>query len=260
MNKKLYFLHIPKTGGQTLIQTIVPILDDNGIKYYKNTLPPHTEDLNNNAFLSGHFGTYPIDFLSGFDVACIFRDPVERSLSNFNYIYPVIKDREEYLSIDSYLDKLRYYLFDDPNFIFHRNTQTRFLCNSADPFIFKNYDWGSETNRDTIAKNLMTKGWYVDNLKTNFDVAKKQIDSFEIVGTVDNHLKFMSNVYGWFESKYAIKMPKIEERIINNSESEHLGSIYTTKDLKKMLTKVEYNRVAENNSLDCEVYEYVRKR
>ena len=36
MNKKLYFLHIPKTGGQTLIQTIVPILDDNGIKYHKN--------------------------------------------------------------------------------------------------------------------------------------------------------------------------------------------------------------------------------
>jgi hypothetical protein len=260
MNSKLYFLHIPKTGGQTLIQTLFPILDRNNIKYYKNTIPPHTEDLNNNVFLSGHFGTYPLEHLSGFDVACIFRDPVERSLSNFNYIYPIIKDREEYKAIPEYPDKLRYYLFEDENFLFHRNTQSRFICNSADQFLFVNYDWGMETNRDSKVKKIMTNGWLVDNSKTSFELAKKQIDSFKIVGTVEKHAKFMADVWSWFKNNYGIDMPKLEEKILNNSQTEHNGLIYHTEDLKKMLTKVEYNRVVENNSLDCEVYEYVRKR
>lgn len=260
MNKKLYFLHIPKTGGQTLIHNIMPVLDFYNIKYYKNTLPPHTEDLNNNVFLSGHFGTYPLEYLNGFDVACIFRDPVERSLSNFNYIYPILKDREEYYSINSYADKLKYYLFEDPNFIFHRNLHARFICNSADPFIFKYEDWSHEPNRDKIAKHLMTRDWFIDNKKTNIEFAKKQIDSFQIVGTMENHKKFMTDVSSWFKENHRVGIPYNDELVLNKSKTEYFGKVYETEDLKKMLSKIEYNRVIENNSLDCEVYEYARKR
>lgn len=256
--KKLYFLHIPKNAGQTVIKTVSTALRFQDIKHYTNSIPPHHGNLNDNVFLAGHFGTYPIEKLDNFSVACVFRDPLKRVLSNFNYIYPILMERQEYQAINSFADRLRYYLFHDPNFKLHKNVQTRFVCNPAQDIAFELEEYSKETNRDLIAKGLMQKHWFVENDKTSLDFAKIQVDSFDILGTVDNYGDFCNRLYGWFYENYNIDIKYNKNIVLNNSFNIDGGNSYTSLDLEDMLEKKEYDRIIEDNSLDYELYEYVK--
>lgn len=256
--KKLYFLHIPKNAGQTVIKTVSTALRFQDIKHYTNSIPPHYGDLNDNVFLAGHLGTYPIEKLTGFSVACVFRDPLKRVLSNFNYIYPMLMERPEYYQIDSFADRLRHYLFNDPNFELHKNVQARFICNPAQDIAFELVEYSKEKNRDVIAKSLMQKHWFVDNSNTSLDFAKKQVDSFDIIGTVDNYGSFCNDLYGWFGKNYNIDIKYNKNIILNNSFNIEAGTSYTSLDLENILEKKEYDRIIEDNSLDYELYRYVK--
>ena len=259
-SSKLYFLHIPKNGGTTMIKTISTALKFAGVKHYTNSIPPHSDDLNDNVFLSGHFGTYPIDKLNGFDVACIFRDPVERLISNFNYIYPMLYEREEYLKLPGVPERMRYYLFDDPNFLYNKNIQTKFICNSANDIIFGKSEEYSDEYRDKYAKHLMTRDWFLENNKTNIDFAKSQLDSFNIVGTLDNYGHFAEKMYDWVNNKCGTEIKYNKNIFLNQSITIEAGNSYTSQDLLSILTKKEYDRIVNDNSLDYEVYEYAKKR
>ena len=257
---KLYFLHIPKTAGMTLSKSISHELKSNGISHYVNNIPPHNKDFNDNIFLSGHFGTYPIEYCSNFEVATVLRDPVERALSNFNYIHSMILERNEYAKLSSISDQLKYYLFEDENFILHRNVQSRFICNPMDFKSISLNEYSGEMHRDKIAKYMMTKHWFVGNEKTDINYAKSQLDSFKIVGTTDKYNIFFKEVSSWFLNKYNLNIPYKENLIINKSFSHYNGENYETKDLKNLLTIKEYDRIIELNNIDYEVYEYAKKR
>ena len=261
--KQLYFLHIPKTAGRFVKENISKVLRENNISSYTNTYFPHGVDLTKQSYIAGHFGTYPIELLEDVDVACIVRHPVDARISYFNFRYePIFSQRKEYQDIPNYVDKLRYYLFDDPKSKIHDNYQARYICNPADSRIFNTYKFLTKDKFDLEKEGKFNNGklftWFVEDEMTSLEFAKKQIDSFDIVGTVDNIDLFMSKKNKWFKDNYSVdvkwdKADKVNSSIVNYEE---VG--YTTDMLKGMLTEEEKQLILKNNDIDYAIYEYVR--
>lgn len=261
--KQLYFLHIPKTAGRFVKENIALFLRENNISSYINTYFPHGVDLKKQAYIAGHFGTYPIDTIKDIDVACIVRNPIDARISYFNFRYePIFSQRKEYQDIPDYVDKLRYYLFSDPNSEIHNNYQSRYICNPADSRIFNTYKFLTQ-DKDALEKegkfnNGKLFTWFVENEKTSLEFAKQQIDSFDIVGTVDNMDLFMSKKSGWFEDNYSIGIKWDNSQKINSSIVNYRGIGYTTNMLKDMLSLEEKELILKNNYIDYAIYEYVK--
>ena len=136
--KQLYFLHIPKTAGQFITESIRESLEKAGIENYfiYNGSFVSQERLKNSIYIGSHFGTYPMDIIDSIDTFTILRDPVERAISQFNFLYET-RYKELYKNLDGYLSRLRFYLFEDKNMLGLRNYQARFLCNPANPRRFE---------------------------------------------------------------------------------------------------------------------------
>jgi hypothetical protein len=260
--KQLYFLHIPKTAGRFVKENIALCLSKNNISSYTNTYFPHGVDLKKQTYIAGHFGTYPIETIENIDVACIVRNPIDARISYFNFRYDFFINKKEYAEIDSYVDKLRYYLFSDPEAKIHDNYQARYICNPADSRIFNTYKFLTE-DRDNLEKegkfnNGKLFTWFVENEKTSLEFAKQQIDSFDIVGTVDNMDLFMSKKSNWFEDNYSVGIKWDNLKKINSSIVNYREIGYTTTMLKDMLSLEEKDLILKNNYIDYAIYEYVK--
>jgi hypothetical protein len=262
--KQLYFLHIPKTAGRFVKENIRATLNKYKINSYTNTHYPHNVDLNDQAYIAGHFGTYPINVVKDLDVACIVRNPIDARISYFNFIYePQFAGQKEYDSIESYVDKLRYYLFNDPNAASHKNYQARFICNPTDSRIFNVSKFLREDEAILEQEGKFNDGkvftWFVDNNKTSLDFAKEQIDSFNIVGTVDNIDLFMQKKQKWFEDNYSVTINWNKQNKVNASEVIYNGVEYTTEKLKGMLTEDEKQAILDQNDIDYAIYNYIKE-
>jgi hypothetical protein len=262
--KQLYFLHIPKTAGRFVKENIRKTLNDSHISSYTNTHYPHNVDLNDQAYIAGHFGTYPIEVIKDLDVACIVRHPIDARISYFNFIYePQFAGQKEYDSIESYVDKLRYYLFSDPNTESHKNYQARFICNPADSRIFNASKFLNQDEAILEKEGRFNDGkvftWFVYDDRTSLEFAKHQIDSFDIVGTVDNIDLFMEKKQKWFKDNYEVSIKWDKEKRINASEVIYDGVEYTTSKLKNMLTEQEKQAILDQNDIDYAIYNYVKE-
>jgi hypothetical protein len=103
------------------------------------------------------------------------------------------------------------------------------------------------------------RDWFVPDDMSSAEYAKSQIDSFKIVGTIEKFNDFAINLYQWFNDNYGIKIihnENIKKNVTFNSQN---GKMITTKTLKDMLTSKEYDKILEANSMDMEVYEYVKQ-
>ena len=261
--KQLYFLHIPKTAGRFVKENIRAALYKNEIPSYTNTHYPHNVDLNQQAYIAGHFGTYPIEVVDGIDVACIVRHPIDARLSYFNFIYePQFAGQDAYDSIPEYVDKLRYYLFSDPNAKAHINYQARFICNPTDKRIFNASKFIREDEAVLEADGKFNDGkvftWFVKDEKTSLEYAKSQIDSFKIVGTVENIDLFMSKKNKWFKDNYNVDIKWNKENKINESSVLYKDVNYTTSKLKDMLSDEEKQMILDQNAIDYEIYKYIQ--
>jgi hypothetical protein len=257
--KQLYFLHIPKTAGRTIALNVLEQTKNLDVPIYINNIPPHDVNFSNKVFISAHFGTYPIIQNPDIDVATVLRDPLDRCLSNFNYLYKLLLKRPEYQQLNGIKERMLFYLLEDPNFILHQNLQTRFLCNPCDESIFNLSDYLAIENRDKVGQYLHMRDWFVPDDMSSAEYAKSQIDSFKIVGTIEKFNDFAINLYQWFNDNYGIKIihnENIKKNVTFNSQN---GKMITTKTLKDMLTSKEYDKILEANSMDMEVYEYVKQ-
>lgn len=260
--KQLYFLHIPKTCGKYVSHNIKKSLDDVSVPYYISTHFPNNHNFKNKIYTSIHAGTYPCEVVNGLDVATIVRHPVSARLSYFNFIYNrYLFHREEYASLTSVKDKLRYYLFEDQNFELHNNYQSRFICNSADPRSFDEKGY-YEVYGAEIMSQFRNEGkaftWFVGNEKTSLEFAKSQIDSFTIKNTVEGIDLFKSNIADWFMTNHSIEI-KFTEEPVNKSFTDYGdGNMISSHDLIKFLTKDDIAQLLKNNYIDLEIYNYVR--
>jgi hypothetical protein len=237
LNKQFYLLHIPKTGGTSVSLSISNYLNEAGLSFYPNKRPPHDPNLDSYAYIGAHMGRNPIELIPNLSVGCLLRDPILRSISNFLWIKKTILD-EKYKDVISIEDKLRKYLFDDLDYMEHYNIQTRFICNKqlfSEPFDYK----------------IWSQNWYLENnLDLNF--AKSELDSFDIVGVQDNHRTFTLKVHDWFDKNYGF-------RVEYNTDRHDLKST-NSNYLLSTLTKLEKQKILENNFKDYELYLYAKQK
>ncbi len=262
--KQLYFLHIPKTAGKYIAKNIKRSLDQHGKKSYISTHFPNNLFFKDKIYVSIHAGLYPLDVVPTMDVATIIREPIEARVSYFNFIYNrALYSRKEYIDIKNVEDKLKYYLFEDPNFDLHNNYQSRFICNSADSRSFNSTDFFKKYSKEMM-RPFLKEGkaftWFVENDNTSLDNAIKRIDSFNIVNTLDRIDIFENSIADWFKLNYNINVVFNKEEVVNKSQSDYGdGNIITTSDLIKTLSVEEKNQILKNNWIDVEMYNYVKK-
>jgi len=259
IDKRLYFLHIPKTGGMSVMVNFGQFLTNNDIAKYPPSSPPHSDVSNEYAFIQGHLGRYPIEKVDNLSLATIIRNPLDRAISYFLYIYDnVLKDKKEYLEIEKFEDKLKYHLFEDIEYISHRNIQSKFICSKPLENRYKDFP----LNLDILRKNK-SKNWGLQEIEINFDLVKSYIDSFDIINTTDNLLIFIENLVKWFNENYSdiTFNNKINYNLIVNQSKVNINNeIYTTEKLKPFLSDEDIAKFLELNSIDFDLYEYVYKK
>jgi hypothetical protein len=277
--------HIPKTGGLqiSLINTVLRI--ERIVPAFPNYDAELGVDLSfNYSYIQGHFGSLPIDNNPSLDTAILLRDPFDRSVSNFIWLYMenVLTEMEPYKSMTSMTEKLKYYLFEDETFLLHRNMQTRFLSNSISENTFKavyGINTGAVSEYDTSGINIYIN-WFLPDTKTSLEMAKSRVDNATILGTTDDHNSFAEKILNWFIINYSLdlnmkyqeqtrhykikKTKNLENGLdpyVNYSNyTDSDGTIYTTESLKTLLTKEDIAQIYENNSLDKELYEYAKEK
>ena len=260
--KQLYFLHIPKTAGKFVGKCVSESLKETSLKFYISTRYPDEFNVFDKAYLSGHYGTYPIEKNPSMDVACIVRNPVDARVSYFNFIYKdQLIGRPEYDRIDSYLDKLKYYLFEDQNYFAHNNYQARFICNPADEKSFNLKGFYEDYGFDMMNEMGFHKGkaftWSVEDKNTSLEKSIYSINSFKIVNTADRLDLFMERMNRWFLENYNQEIKYDLNEMVNTSKTLHNETSYKTKDLIEMLSFEDKELIIKNNYIDYAIYSYV---
>lgn len=285
MPKGLYMWHTPKTGGLAISVIMMVLRGRQEFSVFPNYNPNLGFDPSfDYSYIQAHYGTLPVDKNPELDTAILIRDPLDRSVSNFIWLYMenVLTDMEPYKSIDSMEDRLRHYLFEDQTFLMHRNMQTRFLSNGiAEETV--NFLHGTDKTTpiadDTSHPNIYIH-WYIPDNNTSIESAKSQIDRATILGVTDNHDQFTEQVLNWFKSNYDLDLSEIyyaELERLKNSKSmiagrdldpylnfstytDSDGTTYTTQSLKSLLTQDDIDQIYANNSLDLELYNYAKEK
>lgn len=254
ITRRLYFSHIPKTGGTSVSLQLHQLLSDNSLAFYPPTPPPHSDVSNEYLFIQGHLGRYPLDKVDNLDVACLLRDPLDRAISYFLFNYGRgLGSLDAYTQIENFIDKVRYHLFDDPDFIMHKNLQSQFICSSPKENLFK--DLGSHDDR--LGRGV----WNLDRGPITFNLAKQYVDEFAIVGITEQHDSFMRNIKTWFFNNYNIPITNYPfNKVANASSVTYKDVLYTTALVKAMLSTEDIEKFLENNVIDFELYEYVHNK
>ena len=227
----IYHLHIPRTSGIYVKNNIHPYLKASGIQTFASNRTPFNIDVvKDSKFVSGHFATSPIKFMDNPDIFCIIRNPIDRFISYFRYtaIVLVEKVRME--------EKLESWLYGEQSKI-QDNMQSKFLTGKINL---------KEFNENT--KNFNKKvdnGWFVEDYCLDINYIKKSIDNMYCY-TLENHNNFKEDM-----NKSLIKN-------FNFSTFKHSDKTNESIDIGINFTKSQINRIEELNSIDYEVYEYVR--
>jgi hypothetical protein len=282
--RTLYFLHIPKTGGMAMSLMMYDQLNANNIPWYPNKRSVLTDsiseiDFNEFVYIQSHLGTFPINRTSNLDVACLVRNPVDRQISNFGWLWmtEVIQEKEEYKDLNSIEAKLKYYLFEDDFYFPHRNLQTRAVCNEPKTYIYKYlFEPESLTDQERVLaeqeKNKLyetnrTRSWYLGNENTSLEFAKSQIDSFKIIGVTDHHNDFSEKIIDWFLENYSTDVRgmnyyrrKDDDVKLFESYLEVEDEVLYCKDLKAMLSEKEIKDIESFNDLDMDLYKYTKNK
>lgn len=261
--KQLYFLHIPKTAGKYVSENIKRSLDANDISYYISTHHPNNNNFAKKVYTAMHAGRYPIDVVPDIDVATIIRNPVEARVSYFNFIHNrALFSRKEYLERESPLDKLKYYLFEDPNFKLHNNYQSRFICNSADYRAFSPLDFYTN-HYEELMSPFLKRGeafsWFIDDTNTSKENALKAVKDFKIVNTLDRIDLFETNINNWFNTNYNVHIEFKKDKIVNAGVFNYGNEEGVTTDyLISLLSQSEIDLILKNNDIDYFIYNYVK--
>jgi hypothetical protein len=286
--KSLYFLHIPKTGGAGF-RHLGDILRENGLTAFIGADKEFTQ-FSDYTYIQGHFGTYVLEKDQDIDYAVVLRDPVDRMISQFAWgmmvgLYSGFVDGYE--SGDG-SELLRKFLFYDERIFLNNNLQTRFLSNPQDEGAFYcRHISGIMPDGSPVQMNLehadkpynaMVIEWSMSNMNTSIENAKSTIDKATILGTLDSHDKFVSDICNWVKENYNIDIEdEFKNRLATNGRDFEYGSegapnynysyfvdpngkSWTTSELKNTLTEEEIAKVYENNSMDLEIYNYVKDK
>ena len=161
-NTSIYHLHIPRTAGVFLRKHFIPeFADHNSFSTHYDQIV--LENLADKQYVSGHFGTTPIEHMSRPLVFTVLRDPVKRFISYARYT-------RSFFQTDS-MSELLY----GEHSKLHENTQAKFITNEIDIDLY---------NKNLVNSETIQKNWFIGQ-EESFEKAKSFIDN-NIVVTLEN--------------------------------------------------------------------------
>jgi len=206
-NQTLYFLHIPKTAGTTLITILDKYFNPDCIlkaHSWNELLPQLPLDFSKYQFVRGHFG-YSIVRLCPKNPICVtmLRDPVDLMISAYKMLSRQQEDIERFhIPKNKNLSEL----IEGPYLEGLKNQQTHWLVIEQD--ILKRTKGFSKNQlknyRPEEDKGLLPKFSYEKFLK----IAKKRIAEFAFVGIVEKmeeSLFLLHYTFGWKPIRNTIK-------------------------------------------------------
>ena len=200
--KKLYFLHIPKTAGTSVSNVLLRVATEKNLEMVGPILLDHLAQRPNwekSDLLVGHLGLLPLDFR--YKYFTVLRDPIERLYSHYCHVYrdPIHYHHKilagEELNFEEYLLDQRFYNL-------NYNMQARYLSvrpkldNSGREMIFaqKAFEFENSSQSDI-----------------NFDLAIRTLENALCVGNSSN----LSQLGKFFEKRFGI--PNIKFPFLNSN-------------------------------------------
>ena len=237
----LYFLHIPKTAGLTMIYILNGFFDYSSILIehsWDQLLPKIPKNFSKYRFVRGHFG---YGFYRQFPKKpiCItmLRDPIEQSISSLEMLLRLPKLRSnhtisEKLSFEQIIESKT-----------PRNLQTRYIAVDVDVI---------ESIKSTKLKNFSKFNFHhlKEYVKPSVsepklvEIAKKHLSEFAFVGLTekfDESLLLLCYTFDWIP--------------IHNRKKFNVAK---KRRIQKDLSKQAINLIKEKTNLDKEVYDYGR--
>lgn len=230
-NLSIYHLHIPRTAGIYVKNNILPHLITGGIDHFvSNRTYISTEQIKRSRFVGGHFGLMPLKHMNDPAVFCLVRDPVDRLISYFKYTTGPIRAGKEAE------EKLESWLYGEQSQV-QSNLQSKFLTGSMN---IDKFNQGV-----TQLQGIVGRGWDIEDYSLDMDDIKANIDRFYCY-TMDNVAHFKEDLNKALMAKFGFTTFK---RDYKANESYDVGVVFTKK---------HRDRIIDLNSIDMEMYEYVR--
>jgi len=225
----IYHLHIPRTSGIYVKNFVVPQLNARSIKHFaSNRTDIDAAFIKDCKYVSGHFGVMPISEIPDISVFTMLRDPVERFISYFNYTTGVNMPE------DKIMEKLNKWLYEED---IQHNMQSKFLTGSMNI---------SKFNDGHRMKNAsVDNGWWIEDFSLDINDIKKSLDGMYAYTMED---------YDSFKEDFNLALDK--EFGFNIFQNNYKVNSAIKKSLP--ITPDIINRIKEINSIDQEVYDYVR--
>jgi hypothetical protein len=218
-NNTLYFLHIPKTAGTTLITILDSYFDSNSIlraHSWNELLPQIPQDFSEYKFVRGHFGYSITRLLKNPICITMLRDPTELVISAIKMLS---RQEEDIARFRLPKDKTLSELVIGPYLEGLKNPQTHWLVIEQD-IIARTKEFSRkelESYRPEEDPNLLPKISYENFLK----IAKKRISEFAFVGLVEKmeeSLFLLHYTFGWKPMRNKVR--KNVSPLLNNEISD----------------------------------------
>lgn len=225
---KLFFLHLPKTGGTTLGDIIK---QEYGAKntltidqqFHKVVKPPKISDEDKQAIkvIKGHFCFgYHQFFNSSFSYFTLVRDPIKRVISDYNHIYRI------------------------PQHWLHHQVTCQNM--TLEEYVISGTSKLSENGQTRFLSGMNTEIDFGQCSREHLELAKNNLDQyFSVVGLTerfDESLLLLQKKFGWSDDCFLY-----EKKRVNKSKKSHLS-----------LSQKQKKTIEKFNLLDIELYEYAK--
>jgi hypothetical protein len=219
-------IHIPRCSGIYIKTHIVNDLKTKKIPYFAtNHGEVFPDTFNEKKFISGHFGLTPLKYRNDLINISLVRDAVDRFLSNFVYINSNFKGAHLYAQLENWIHNKKQY-----------NLQARSLNKNINETFYNSLDHGNERAHE---------GWCLENGEIDINEIKNLIDSMALIDTLENHSSFLIKLNDLIYKTYGFYTFSNK-----NAINENFTTLKVSNEMRK--------KIEEINSLDMEVYDYVK--
>ena len=250
MPYKLYYNHIPKTGGMYVIYNLENSFSKIDLDYKKYYIPDlqatNIEDMSSSDLIQGHFGIEPHFYIPDLTTVVTIRNPITRLISNYSMSYTAVNS-DTMKNFDEWLFN------DDKAYLVKNNMQSRFLINSrSDKMIEECGPMGPHTSTEDHIK-YWESGFGIGSIKPDYDTSISYLNSCELVMTTENLVNDINKFFNIINKKWGISL-------VNEDLRDPVRrSTNASKAIQNNLTERQKDKIISLNEMDMAIWEYSKK-